>query len=93
MQEIMSGLREKPLEELGTLKICSCKDYKKGADGLPASDVLKYVLEDGSSLIIRPSGTEPKLKAYVSAIGNNQLQAQKKNQLLSETIKNIFNSR
>ncbi|MBQ1446556.1 MAG: hypothetical protein IIZ14_04800 [Solobacterium sp.] len=39
-------------------------DYSKGIDGLPVSDVLKFVLENGSSLVIRPSGTEPKLKLY-----------------------------
>ncbi len=41
-------------------------DYSKGLDGLPKSDVLKYLLEGNCSVVVRPSGTEPKLKTYIS---------------------------
>ena len=41
-------------------------DYSLGLDGLPKSDVLKFLLEGGCSLVVRPSGTEPKLKLYLS---------------------------
>ncbi|WP_329957498.1 hypothetical protein [Novisyntrophococcus fermenticellae] len=40
----------------------------KGLDGLPKSDVLKFLLEDNCSVVVRPSGTEPKLKTYISAV-------------------------
>ncbi|MBR6015472.1 MAG: phospho-sugar mutase, partial [Firmicutes bacterium] len=46
--------------------ITEVKDYSKGCDGLPKSDVLKYIYEDGSWMAVRPSGTEPKIKIYYS---------------------------
>ena len=46
--------------------IVEVKDYSKGCDGLPKSDVLKYIYEDGSWMAVRPSGTEPKIKIYYS---------------------------
>lgn len=71
MQKIMKGLRTEPLKEFGNVEIVECKDYLTGIDGLPSSDVLKYFLADGSSIVIRPSGTEPKLKAYISCVGED----------------------
>ena len=47
-------------------------DYAPGIDGLPKSDVLKFLLEDGCSLVVRPSGTEPKLKIYISVSADNR---------------------
>lgn len=61
MQRIMASLRQ----TLGGSKVLDCLDYAKGIDGLPASDVLKFRLEDNCSVVIRPSGTEPKLKVYI----------------------------
>ena len=53
-------------DEFGGKKVEKILDYSKGLDGLPKSDVLKYLLEGNSSVIVRPSGTEPKLKVYIS---------------------------
>ena len=47
-------------------------DYIKGIDDLPKADVVTYKLEEGSQIIIRPSGTEPKLKVYATAVGNRK---------------------
>lgn len=65
MKEIMASFR-KGLPSVGGFKIAEELDYSKGINGLPKSDVLKYVLENGSTVVVRPSGTEPKLKMYCS---------------------------
>ena len=69
MQSIMKSLRENPLTEIAGQKIIKQLDYLQGIDNLPKSDVIKYYFENGS-LVIRPSGTEPKLKAYILAKNN-----------------------
>ena len=65
MKEIMAAFR-KGLSSVGGFKIVEELDYSKGINGLPKSDVLKYILENGSTVVVRPSGTEPKLKMYCS---------------------------
>ena len=65
MQELMQIFRS-GITEFGGKKVTELLDYAPGRDGLPKSDVLKFLLEDGCSLVVRPSGTEPKLKLYVS---------------------------
>jgi len=54
------------LADVGGFKIKETLDYSKGINGLPKSDVLKYILDNGSTVVVRPSGTEPKLKMYCS---------------------------
>ncbi len=76
MQEMMWRLRlQEGASLLGRRKVKQIKDYSLGIDGLPKSDVLHFLLEDGSSFIIRPSGTEPKLKLYVSVVAKNKKEA------------------
>lgn len=78
MNEIMSSLRENPPANLGGYAVLSYSDYKSSVTvdsstnstktiDLPKSDVLSYTLEGGASVVLRPSGTEPKIKAYYTA--------------------------
>ena len=72
IKEIITYFRENDIEEFNNTKVVDLKDYQKGIDGLPKSNVLKYFLEDGSWIAIRPSGTEPKLKFYVAVKGQDE---------------------
>ena len=80
MADLMANLREKPPVEIAGVAVKEQKDYKDGsvvnvADGskstmeLSGSNVLRYEMADGTSLIVRPSGTEPKVKVYILANG------------------------
>ena len=80
MKEIMAKLRQNPLSEVAGVKVVEQKDYQPGTvhntvtgqDStmeLSGSNVLRYELEDGTSFIIRPSGTEPKIKVYILTKG------------------------
>lgn len=89
MKRIMKELRS-DIRTIGTQKICMKIDYKQGVDGLPQSDVLKFVLEDNCSIIVRPSGTEPKLKIYINACGKTQLRAKERECLLSKAMVKYF---
>lgn len=66
---LMKALREKPPQQVAGLKVTAIADYSKPGQNLPLSDVLLLRLEDRSKIIIRPSGTEPKLKIYLSTEG------------------------
>ncbi len=74
MQDIMKKFRQ-GLECIGGKQVLKVLDYSAGLDGLPQADVLKYLLEGNSSLVVRPSGTEPKLKAYISVSADSKEQA------------------
>ena len=89
MQEIMIEFH-KGLEVIGGKKVVETIDYSKGLNGLPKSDVLKYQLEGNSSVVIRPSGTEPKLKIYISVSAENKQNAEKLEAVMVEELKKFF---
>ena len=66
---IMNTFRTSNIEEIAGIKVSELKDYSKGIDSLPKSDVLKFILEDNSWIAVRPSGTEPKIKFYYGCNG------------------------
>ena len=76
MQSIMRAFRG-DIKEFGGRKVVKLLDYAPGLDGLPKSDVLKFLLEDNCSIVVRPSGTEPKLKTYISVSAENKEAAEK----------------
>ena len=76
MQSIMQAFRG-GIREFGGKKVVKLLDYAPGLDGLPKSDVLKFLLEDNCSIVVRPSGTEPKLKTYISVSTENKEAAEK----------------
>ena len=68
---IMSALRDSPPAEIGGVVVDRIEDLLTGVDGYPPGDVLRLWLADGSRVIVRPSGTEPKLKAYLDVRGTS----------------------
>ena len=66
MKEIMKDFQTAGITEFGGRKVETLLDYNTGIDGLPKENVLKFLLEGHGSVVVRPSGTEPKLKTYVT---------------------------
>lgn len=71
MAAIMAGLRENPPAEIAGMAVETVVDYEPGVNGLPAANVIEFDLAGGNKAIVRPSGTEPKIKLYVFAKGEN----------------------
>ncbi len=95
MADIMNSLRENAPTEFAGKKVVKVADYmtSKVVDtvtgdssdiNLPKSNVLSYSLEDNSKVIVRPSGTEPKIKIYVTACGETRKESEEKTSLISE---------
>lgn len=91
MREIMSGLRA-GVERVGDRAVIKTLDYSAGLDGLPKSDVIKLLLEDGGSVVVRPSGTEPKLKVYLSVSASDKGAAQREETLLARAVEGLIKS-
>lgn len=89
MQEIMKEFH-KGLNNIGGLKVERTEDYSNGLNGLPKSDVLKYILENNCSVVVRPSGTEPKLKTYISVSAKTKSDAEEVEKKITEELNEYF---
>jgi len=84
MAQIMAGFHQ-GLESIGGERVLRTEDYSAGINGLPKSDVLKFYTESGS-VVVRPSGTEPKLKMYISVTAENRTKAEKTEKTVSAEL-------
>ena len=87
MQEIMNHFRAEPLSSFAGIPVEELQDYKDGYQGIPASNVIKYVLQNHGMLVLRPSGTEPKLKLYTGVSAATEAEAAK---LDEEIVKEVI---
>jgi len=91
MAGIMDDLRKNPPVEIGGYKVVKAVDYKKTEEtGLPAANVLVYTLEGGATVIVRPSGTEPKIKTYYTTLGKDLEEAKAQKDVLAAAVKPLF---
>ena len=91
MAGIMEDLRKNPPKEFGGYPVVKVTDFKKPEEtGLPAANVLIYKLEGGAEVIVRPSGTEPKIKTYFTTLGKDLAEAQAQKDKLAEALKPVF---
>ena len=78
IQKIMKSMRAKNHTEIAGIRVKEYRDYQKGIEGLPKADVIQMVLEDETYLTVRPSGTEPKIKFYISVVDSDRKVAENK---------------
>ena len=91
MAGMMASLREEPPKDIAGIPVAKVTDYLKPEEtGLPKSNVLTYSLENGETVVVRPSGTEPKIKAYYTTKGADLAEAQAHKDKLAEALAPIF---
>ena len=91
MAGIMNELRTNPPKDFAGKKVVKVMDYTKPEEtGLPAANVLIYSLDDGSTVVVRPSGTEPKIKAYYTTLGKNLAEAEAEKEKLAAALEPLF---
>ena len=102
IQSCLDSLRKNPIKEVNGVKVKTFFDYKESIEkdlqsgqvsevNLPKSNVLKYILEDGSWFVVRPSGTEPKIKIYLAVVGNSVEDSENKNEEFKKNVMDIIN--
>ncbi|SIT88613.1 phospho-sugar mutase [Microbacterium sp. RU33B] len=90
--KIMSALRGQHPERIGETAVTGVDDLLEGVDGFPPGDVLRFWLENGSRVIVRPSGTEPKLKLYLDVRGASAGDAQERIAALSAGAREMLDA-
>lgn len=92
IKEIMNHFRNTNIESISDIKVLKILDYNNCVDDLPKSDVLKFILEDGSWIAVRPSGTEPKIKFYFGVNSDNEEEVESKLSKLMSSMTEKVNS-
>lgn len=101
MADIMASLRANSPAEVSGMKVVKFSDFKESVERdlvaetekvieLPKSNVLAYYLEGNNAAIVRPSGTEPKIKIYITAVGKDKADAQRITDLITDDMKKIM---
>ena len=91
MAGIMDALRKNPPAEFAGYKVVRVTDYLKPEEtGLPAANVLIYALDGGATVVVRPSGTEPKIKTYFTTLGRDLAEAEAQKEKLAGALKPIL---
>ena len=90
MQQLMQNLRTDAPTALAGYAVEGCVDYDTNGTGLPRANVLEYRLAGGHKLMVRPSGTEPKIKVYLSAVGESEAAADAVNEALSQAAARLM---
>ena len=91
MADIMQNLRVNPPKDFAGDKVVKVVDYKKPEEtGLPAANVLIYTLESGATVVVRPSGTEPKIKTYFTTKGKDLAEAEAQKEKLAAACKPLL---
>ncbi|MGI6020890.1 MAG: phospho-sugar mutase [Lachnospiraceae bacterium] len=91
MSGIMQEIRNNPMTEIAGYKVVKFTDYRKPEEtGLPSANVLIFALENGSTVVVRPSGTEPKIKIYYTTLGKDLAEAEEMKAVLAEAVKPLL---
>ncbi len=101
MAEMMDELRNNPPAEIGNIKVVKVSDYLTGkakftATGetetieLPSSNVISFSMDNDNNVVVRPSGTEPKIKIYITSHSDSRENAENQTQVIADSIKNIM---
>jgi phosphomannomutase len=89
---VTTSLRERELSSLGSRSVTLLNDFLKGVGTFPQEDILRYYLDDGTRVIARPSGTEPKVKVYIDTEGATSAEAQSRLAEVESDINKLINS-
>ena len=89
---VTSSLRERKLSALGSRSVARLNDFLEGMGGFQKEDILRYYLDDGTRVITRPSGTEPKVKVYIDTEGATSAEAQSKLTEVESDINELVSS-
>ena len=90
ISDLMNKLRTNPPTQIAGVAAVF-EDMNQGSSSLPATDALRFKLQDGRTVIVRPSGTEPKLKCYLQAVSDNEAQSKKLLAELEAAMRQVLN--